>query len=130
MTIVCSKRTIFFLFHSLAHMPSPLHRWGGWFRYPLPGSLLFLLLNVHILQIRSRIMLSHIVALAFYFPQSYPLLLYLKFPVQQKKRNAVNSTFLLLLTNAGDRNRTGTVFLQQDFKSCASASSATPAIIL
>ena len=29
--------------------------------------------------------------------------------------------------NAGDRNRTGTVFLQQDFKSCASASSATPA---
>ena len=30
-------------------------------------------------------------------------------------------------TNAGDRNRTGTVFLQQDFKSCASASSATPA---
>ena len=32
-----------------------------------------------------------------------------------------------ILTNAGDRNRTGTVFLQQDFKSCASASSATPA---
>ena len=30
--------------------------------------------------------------------------------------------------NAGDRNRTGTVFLQQDFKSCASASSATPAL--
>ena len=30
-------------------------------------------------------------------------------------------------TNAGDRNRTGTVLLQQDFKSCASASSATPA---
>ena len=29
--------------------------------------------------------------------------------------------------NAGDRNRTGTVFLQQDFKSCASASSATRA---
>ena len=29
--------------------------------------------------------------------------------------------------NAGDRNRTGTVLLQQDFKSCASASSATPA---
>ena len=29
--------------------------------------------------------------------------------------------------NAGDRNRTGTVSLQQDFKSCASASSATPA---
>ena len=28
---------------------------------------------------------------------------------------------------AGDRNRTGTVFPQQDFKSCASASSATPA---
>ena len=33
-------------------------------------------------------------------------------------------------TNAGDRNRTGTVFLQQDFKSCASASSATPAYVL
>ena len=29
--------------------------------------------------------------------------------------------------NAGDRDRTGTVLLQQDFKSCASASSATPA---
>ena len=31
--------------------------------------------------------------------------------------------------NAGDRNRTGTVSLQQDFKSCASASSATPAYL-
>ena len=31
--------------------------------------------------------------------------------------------------NAGDRNRTGTVSLQQDFKSCASASSATPAFL-
>ena len=31
------------------------------------------------------------------------------------------------LYNAGDRNRTGTVSLQQDFKSCASASSATAA---
>ena len=31
--------------------------------------------------------------------------------------------------NAGDRNRTGTVLLRQDFKSCASASSATPAYI-
>ena len=29
--------------------------------------------------------------------------------------------------NAADRNRTGTVSLQQDFKSCASASSATRA---
>ncbi len=29
--------------------------------------------------------------------------------------------------NARDRNRTGTVSLQQDFKSCASASSATRA---
>ena len=45
----------------------------------------------------------------------------------KNKRNAVKSTFLLLLNTAGDRNRTGTVFLQQDFKSCASASSATPA---
>ena len=39
-------------------------------------------------------------------------------------------THILLRTkkfNAGDRNRTGTVSLQQDFKSCASASSATPA---
>ena len=34
---------------------------------------------------------------------------------------------LSALFNAGDRNRTGTVSLQQDFKSCASASSATPA---
>ena len=32
--------------------------------------------------------------------------------------------------NAGDRNRTGTVSLQQDFKSCASASSATRAYII
>ena len=32
--------------------------------------------------------------------------------------------------NAGDRNRTGTVSLQQDFKSCASASSATPAYMI
>ena len=32
--------------------------------------------------------------------------------------------------NAGDRNRTGTVLLRQDFKSCASASSATPAYSL
>ena len=31
--------------------------------------------------------------------------------------------------NAGDRNRTGTVLPQQDFKSCASASSATPAYL-
>ena len=35
--------------------------------------------------------------------------------------------FPLLSITAGDRNRTGTVLLQQDFKSCASASSATPA---
>ena len=34
---------------------------------------------------------------------------------------------LALSCNAGDRNRTGTVSLHQDFKSCASASSATPA---
>ena len=32
--------------------------------------------------------------------------------------------------NAADRNRTGTVSLQQDFKSCASASSATPAYMI
>ena len=31
------------------------------------------------------------------------------------------------VSNAGDRNRTGTVSPQQDFKSCASACSATPA---
>ena len=35
--------------------------------------------------------------------------------------------WLELSLNAGDRNRTGTVLLRQDFKSCASASSATPA---
>ena len=33
----------------------------------------------------------------------------------------------LFRVNAADRNRTGTVSLQQDFKSCASASSATAA---
>ena len=32
-----------------------------------------------------------------------------------------------LKANAGDRNRTGTMSPPQDFKSCASASSATPA---
>ena len=36
---------------------------------------------------------------------------------------------LNVFLNAGDRNRTGTVFPQQDFKSCASASSATPAFM-
>ena len=43
-----------------------------------------------------------------------------------KKRNIGYQCFFF---NAGDRNRTGTVFPQQDFKSCASASSATPAYI-
>ena len=37
--------------------------------------------------------------------------------------------FWRCLLNAGDRNRTGTVLPQQDFKSCASASSATPAFL-
>ncbi len=41
-----------------------------------------------------------------------------------QKRNAHKS---ISFFDAGDRNRTGTVLLQQDFKSCASASSATPA---
>ena len=36
--------------------------------------------------------------------------------------------FEAVLNRARDRNRTGTVSLQQDFKSCASASSATPAL--
>ena len=46
---------------------------------------------------------------------------------QKNKRNIDFSMFLSHNYNAGDRNRTGTVLLQQDFKSCASASSATPA---
>ena len=37
--------------------------------------------------------------------------------------------FPLQKSTAGDRNRTGTVLLRQDFKSCASASSATPACV-
>ena len=37
--------------------------------------------------------------------------------------------FEAVLNRARDRNRTGTVSLQQDFKSCASASSATPAFL-
>ena len=37
--------------------------------------------------------------------------------------------FEATLNRARDRNRTGTVSLQQDFKSCASASSATPAFL-
>ena len=38
--------------------------------------------------------------------------------------------FEAVLNRARDRNRTGTVSLQQDFKSCASASSATRAYTL
>ena len=38
--------------------------------------------------------------------------------------------FEATLNRARDRNRTGTVSLQQDFKSCASASSATRAYTL
>ena len=38
--------------------------------------------------------------------------------------------FEATLNRARDRNRTGTVSLQQDFKSCASASSATPAYMI
>ena len=38
--------------------------------------------------------------------------------------------FEAALNRARDRNRTGTVSLQQDFKSCASASSATRAYTL
>ena len=49
------------------------------------------------------------------------------FFINAKKHRSLNRCFLLRIYNAGDRNRTGTVFLQQDFKSCASASSATPA---
>ena len=50
----------------------------------------------------------------------------------QKKTSVRISLFIFWLSQetiftAGDRNRTGTVFPQQDFKSCASASSATPA---
>ena len=43
------------------------------------------------------------------------------------KNNLIVVVRQLRLNNAGDRNRTGTVSLQQDFKSCASASSATAA---
>ena len=45
-----------------------------------------------------------------------------------KKGTLITSVFLFLNYTAGDRNRTGTVLLRQDFKSCASASSATPAL--
>ena len=41
-----------------------------------------------------------------------------------------NQGFEAILNRARDRNRTGTVSLQQDFKSCASASSATRAYTL
>ena len=38
---------------------------------------------------------------------------------------------MLSYNGAGDRNRTGTIFVgSQDFKSCASACSATPAILI
>ncbi len=50
-------------------------------------------------------------------------------PAEERKKRTANGfkNCSLSFFNAGDRNRTGTVFLQQDFKSCASASSATPA---
>ena len=51
--------------------------------------------------------------------------------ISDTKKTAANSNsqnrFPSSLKNARDRNRTGTVSLQQDFKSCASASSATRA---
>ena len=52
--------------------------------------------------------------------------------LKSKNKKALNAETIQHLRplNAGDRNRTGTVSLQQDFKSCASASSATPAYIL
>ena len=50
---------------------------------------------------------------------------YLNF--SKKKRNITATVIFLSFMNAADRNRTGTVSLQQDFKSCASASSATAA---
>ena len=47
-----------------------------------------------------------------------------------KKLQALDlQRFEAVLNRARDRNRTGTVSLQQDFKSCASASSATPAFL-
>ena len=46
------------------------------------------------------------------------------------KNNLIVVVKQLRLNNAGDRNRTGTDFTPQDFKSCASASSATPAFHL
>ena len=49
--------------------------------------------------------------------------------VSYDKKRASNSLDALKI-NAGDRNRTGTVSPQQDFKSCASASSATPAYLI
>ena len=41
---------------------------------------------------------------------------------------STNGAIWASINNAGDRNRTGTVLPQQDFKSCASACSATPAL--
>ena len=43
------------------------------------------------------------------------------------KKDSISKTRLSLKIYAGDRNRTGTMLPPQDFKSCASASSATPA---
>ena len=48
---------------------------------------------------------------------------FIKFCTKKKRRFLDVS----LISSARDRNRTGTVLLQQDFKSCASASSATRA---
>ena len=52
------------------------------------------------------------------------------YPTELHAHKHLPGTFFLrrCFLNAGDRNRTGTVLPQQDFKSCASASSATPAL--
>ena len=42
----------------------------------------------------------------------------------------INKGFEAPKLTAGDRNRTGTMSPPQDFKSCASASSATPAFVI
>ena len=47
--------------------------------------------------------------------------------LQHCNKKDLSNREISLFTNAADRNRTGTMSPPQDFKSCASASSATPA---
>ncbi len=63
----------------------------------------------------------------FKAPDGFPKKQGSRFPKEIKKTHRTRNPVRLSFLNAGNRNRTGTGFTPQDFKSCASASSAMPA---